>query len=163
MHMFIYSKCFAGSNRKNVYTLPYACIYQKSAYITIHTKTACTAHFFRCRQQCAHTCICILSQKSAHPTIHTNLPAAVMKRRQNAVLRAGHGLQSHCVVCRQANGRNHIARCRASALPLHTPCTQFAGHTPRCRAQAPPAGHTLPLPRSQKPKKNAKILATLDV
>lgn len=45
MHMFIYSKCFAGSSRKNVYTLPYAFIYQKSVYITIHTKPLCTAHF----------------------------------------------------------------------------------------------------------------------
>ena len=65
--------------------------------------------------------------------------------------------------CGQANGCNHIAWCWASALPLHTPCTQFAGHTPRCRAQAPPAGHTSPLPRSQKQKRYTKIPATLDV
>ena len=41
----------------------------------------------------------------------------------------------------------------ASALSLPTLCIQFAGHTPRCRAQVSPAGHTLPLPRSQKQKK----------
>lgn len=43
--------------------------------------------------------------------------------------------------------------CTAPILPLPTPCTQFAGHTPRCRAQAPPAGHTHPLSRSQKQKR----------
>lgn len=51
----------------------------------------------------------------------------------------------------------------ASALSLPTLCIQFAGHTPRCRAQVSPAGHTLPLPRSQKQKKDVKILATRDV
>ena len=56
-------------------------------YYTYKTTLHCP--FSRCRQQCAHTCICILFQKSAHPTIHTNLPAAVRKRRQNTVLRAG--------------------------------------------------------------------------
>ena len=95
-------------------------------------------------------------KKSAHPTIHTNLPAAVRKRRKNAVLQAGQLLQPHCGV----QGR---CPCTASALPLHTPYTQFAGHTPRCRAQVSPAGHTLPLPRSQKQKKDVKILATRDV
>ena len=43
--------------------------------------------------------------------------------------------------------------CTAPILPLPTPCTQFAGHTPRCRAQVSPVGHTPPLPRSQKQKK----------
>lgn len=51
----------------------------------------------------------------------------------------------------------------ASALSLPTLCIQFAGHTPRCRAQAPPAGHTHPLSRPQKQKKDVKILATRDV
>ena len=136
MHMFIYSKCFAGSSRKNVYTLQYAFIYQKSAYITIYTKTACTAHFFRCRQQCAHTCICILSQKSAHPTIHTNLPAAVMKRRQNAVLRASQV---------QVKGCQAIAGCRGSALAL-----LLLFHYPHC-AHNLPAIYPAAAPRSRLP------------
>lgn len=143
MHMFIYSKCFAGSSRKNVYTLPYAFIYQKKCIHYYTYKTTLHCPFSRCRQQCAHTCICILFQKSAHPTIHTNLPAAVRKRRQNAVLRAGRWLQTNFGVQGQRP-------CTASSFPLHTPCIQFAGHIPRCRAQAPPAGHTHPLSRPQK-------------
>lgn len=70
-------------------------------------------------------------------------------------LQAGQWQQPHCGVQWQRP-------CTASAFPLHTLCTQFAGHTPRCRAQAQPAGHTPPLSRSQKQKKDVKILATRD-
>lgn len=71
-------------------------------------------------------------------------------------LQAGQWQQPHCGVQWQRP-------CTASAFPLHTLCTQFAGHTPRCRAQAQPAGHTPPLSRSQKQKKDVKTLATRDV
>lgn len=161
MHMFIYSKYFAGSSRKNVYTLPYAFIYQKSVYITIRTKTPCTAHF-----------------PTAGSNVHTHAYAFYLKKVHTLpyipICRQQSGKEDKTQFCGQVKCCNHIAGCTlrgAGAAPLHcfcssitpTPCTQFAGHTPHCRAQAPPAGHTHPLSRPQKQKKDVKILATRDV
>lgn len=150
MHMFIYSKCFAGSSRKNVYTLPYAFIYQKSVYITIHTKPLCTAHFPAAGSN-VHTHAYAFYFKKVH-----TLPYIPICRQQSGKedktqfcgrLSAATTLRgAHCGVQEQRP-------CTAPILPLPTPCTQFAGHTPRCRAQVSPVGHTPPLPRSQKQKK----------
>ena len=149
MYMFIYSKCFAGSSHKKC-VYPTIRIYLLKKCIHYYTyKNALHCQFSRCRQQCAHTCICILFQKSAHPTIHTNLPAAVRKRRKNAVLQAGQQLQTNCGVHGQRP-------CTASALPLHP---HRAHNLPAIHPAAAPRSRlpaTLPRCRAHKNKKRRK-------
>ena len=122
MHMFIYSKCFAGSSRKNVYTLPYAFIYQKSVYITIHTKPLCTAHF-----------------PAAGSNVHTHAYAFYFKKVYTL---------PYIPICRQQSGKEDKTQfCvlmtatklrSARALPLHCFCsfTAHAVHT-ICRPYTP--------------------------
>ena len=148
--MFIYSKCFAGSSRKNVYTLPYAFIYQKSVYITIHTKPLCTAHFPAAGSN-VHTHAYAFYFKKVTP-YHTYQFAGSSQEKKTKHSFAGR--LSAATTLRGAHcGVQEQRPCTAPILPLPTPCTQFAGHTPRCRAQVSPVGHTPPLPRSQKQKK----------
>lgn len=88
-------------------------------------------------------------KKSAHPTIHTNLPAAVRKRRKNAVLQAGQQLQTNCGVHGQRP-------CTASALPLHP---HRAHNLPAIHPAAAPRSRlpaTLPRCRAHKNKKRRK-------
>lgn len=105
MHMFIYSKCFAGSSRKNVYTLPYAFIYQKSVYITIHTKPLCTAHF-----------------PAAGSNVHTHAYAFYFKKVHTLpyipICRQQSGKEDKTQFCGQANYYSHIAGCRGVAPAL---------------------------------------------
>ena len=61
-------------------------------------------------------------------------------------LQAGQQLQTNC-------GVQRLRPCTASALPLHTPCTQFAGHIPRCRAQPPACRPHSPAAALTKTKK----------
>lgn len=136
MHMFIYSKCFAGSSRKNVYTLPYAFIYQKSVYITIHTKPLCTAHF-----------------PAAGSNVHTHAYAFYFKKVHTL---------PYIPICRQQSGKEdktqfcgQVEACKATAwfagrpmvattlrgavaAPLHCFCfsTTYTVHT-ICRPYTP--------------------------
>lgn len=141
---------------KKVYTLLYV---QKRTALSIFPLPAamCThmhMHFISKKCTPYHTYQFAGSsqeKKTKHSFAGRSRPAKPLRG-----LQAGQWQQPHCGVQGQRP-------CTASAFPLHTLCTQFAGHTPRCRAQAPPAGHTHPLSRPQKQKKDVKILATRDV
>lgn len=157
--MFIYSKCFAGSSRKNVYTLPYAFIYQKSVYINIHIKPLCTAHF-----------------PAAGSNVHTHAYAFYFKKVHTLpyipICRQQSEKEDKTQFCGQVKGcqtifmvhANPIAGCRSSALALllffHYP--HRAHNLPAIHpatAPSPCLSVTLPpLPRSQKQKKDVKIL-----
>ena len=93
--------------------------------------------FSSCRQQCAHTCICILSKK-----VHT-LPYIPICRQQS-------GKEGKMQFCRQANSCKPIAGCMDSALALlllfhytHTVHTICRPYTPlprpglACRLHSP--------------------------
>lgn len=105
MHMFIYSKCFAGSSRKNVYTLPYAFIYQKSVYITIRTKTHCTVNF-----------------PAAGSNVHTHAYAFYFKKVHTLpyipICRQQSGKEDKTQFCGQVDGCKQISGCRGSAPAL---------------------------------------------
>lgn len=156
MHMFIYSKCFAGSSRKNVYTLPYAFIYQKSVYITIHTKPLCTAHF-----------------PAAGSNVHTHAYAFYFKKVYTLpyipICRQQSGKEDKTQFCRQANSCKPIAGCMDSALALlllfhytHTVHTICRPYTPLPRPGLACRLHS-PAVVLIKTKKDVKILATRDV
>lgn len=147
--MFIYSKCFAGSNRKNVYTLPYAFIYQKSVYINIHIKPLCTAHF-----------------PAAGSNVHTHAYAFYFKKVHTLpyipICRQQSGKEDKTQFCGQVNDCNPIAQCKGAAPALLLlPFTAHAVHTicrpytplPRPRPRLPA---TLPRCRAHKNKKRCK-------
>lgn len=144
--MFIYSKCFAGSSRKNVYTLPYAFIYQKSVYITIHTKPLCTAHF-----------------PAAGSNVHTHAYAFYFKKVHTLpyipICRQQSGKEDKTQFCGQVKCCNHIAGCTlrgAGAAPLHCfysstthtvhticrPYTPLPRPGPACRPHSPAVAPT---------------------
>lgn len=136
MHMFIYSKCFAGSSRKNVYTLPYAFIYQKSVYITIHTKPLCTAHFPASGSN-AHTHAYAFYFKKVH-----TLPYIPICRQQSEKEGKTHfcGQVEACKATAWFAGRPMAATTLrgAVAAPLHCFCfsTTYTVHT-ICRPYTP--------------------------
>lgn len=148
MHMFIYSKCFAGSSRKNVYTLPYAFIYQKSVYITIRTKTHCTVNF-----------------PAAGSNVHTHAYAFYFKKVHTLpyipICRQQSGKEDKTQFCGQVNDCNPIAQCKgaAPALLLLFHCPRCAYNLPAIHPAAAPRPRlpaTLPRCRAHKNKKRCK-------
>lgn len=102
--------------------------------------------FSSCRQQCAHTCICILSKK-----VHT-LPYIPICRQQS-------GKEDKTQFCGQVKCCNHIAGCTlrgAGAAPLHCsysstthtvhticrPYTPLPRPGPACRPHSPAVAPT---------------------
>lgn len=132
MYMFIYSKCFAGSSHKKC-VYPTIRIYLLKKCIHYYTyKNALHCQFSRCRQQCAHTCICILFQK-----VHT-LPYIPICRQQS-------GKEDKTQFCGQVNDCNPIAQCKGAA-----PALLLLFHCPRC-AYNLPAIHPAAAPRPRLP------------
>ena len=161
--MFIYSKCFAGSSRKNVYTLPYAFIYQKSAYITIHTKTACTAHFPAAGSNVYTHAYAFYLKK-----VHT-LPYIPICRQQSEKEYKTQfcGQAKTCKATAWFAGRTMAATTLRDAVVLLFHYTHRAHNLPAIHPAAAPRPRlpaTLPRCRAHKnQKKDAKIPATLDV
>lgn len=117
---------------KNVYTLPYAFIYQKSVYITIHTKPLCTAHF-----------------PAAGSNVHTHAYAFYFKKVYTLpyipICRQQSGKEDKTQFCGQVNDCNQIAQCKGAA-----PALLLLFHCPRC-AYNLPAIHPAAAPRSRLP------------